>query len=89
MCSGSFVIVEDIVDSGVTAEYLVKEISSRGSSGVSFVTLLNNIGGRVVNFKPDYVGFQKVLDAFVVGYGLDLDGKERNLPDIYMLDKDS
>ncbi len=72
-------IVEDILDSGVTLEYLIKVISARNPKSVKICTLLDKPERRKANVKADYAGAQ-VPDAFVVGYGLDYDEKYRNLP---------
>ncbi len=72
-------IVEDILDSGVTLEYLIKVISARNPNSVRICTLLDKPERRKANVKADYAGAQ-VPDAFVVGYGLDYDEKYRNLP---------
>ncbi len=72
-------IVEDILDSGVTLEYLIKVISARNPKSVKICTLLDKPERRKANVKADYAG-ARVPDAFVVGYGLDYDEKYRNLP---------
>lgn len=77
-------IVEDIVDSGMTLSYLKKILSDRGANSVRVVTLLDKPARRRVDLKADYYCFQ-IPDEFVVGYGLDYDEKYRNLPDIGVL----
>ncbi len=72
-------IVEDILDSGVTLEYLMKILSARNPSSIKICTLLDKPERRKANVKADYAGAQ-IPDAFVVGYGLDFDEKYRNLP---------
>ncbi len=72
-------IVEDILDSGVTLEYLIKVLSARNPRSVKICTLLDKPERRKANVKADYSGSQ-IPDAFVVGYGLDYDEKYRNLP---------
>lgn len=72
-------IVEDILDSGVTLEYLIKILSARNPKSVRICTLLDKPERRKANVKADYAGAQ-IPDAFVVGYGLDFDEKYRNLP---------
>ncbi len=72
-------IVEDILDSGVTLEYLIKVLSARNPSSIKICTLLDKPERRKANVKADYAGAQ-IPDAFVVGYGLDYDEKYRNLP---------
>lgn len=72
-------IVEDILDSGVTLEYLMKVLSARNPNSIKICTLLDKPERRKANIKADYSGAQ-IPDAFVVGYGLDYDEKYRNLP---------
>ena len=72
-------IVEDILDSGVTLEYLIKILSARNPKSVKICTLLDKPERRKANVKADYAGAQ-IPDAFVVGYGLDFNEKYRNLP---------
>ena len=72
-------IVEDILDSGVTLEYLIKVLSARNPKSERICTLLDKPERRKANVRADYAGTQ-VPDAFVVGYGLDFNEKYRNLP---------
>ena len=72
-------LIEDILDSGRTLDYVSKMLSARGAKSISIVTLLDKPERRVVDLKPDYVGAD-VPDEFVVGYGLDYDQQYRNLP---------
>lgn len=72
-------IVEDIIDTGRTLNYLVNNFKSRGAKSVRLCTLLNKPDRRVVDVDVDYVGFE-IPDEFVVGYGLDYAQKYRNLP---------
>ncbi len=72
-------IVEDILDSGVTLEYLMKILSARNPNSIKICTLLDKPERRKANVFADYSGAQ-IPDAFVVGYGLDYDEKYRNLP---------
>ena len=78
------VIIEDIVDSGVTLQYLKENLKGRGAASIKICTLLDKPARRRVDLKPDYCGFV-IEDAFVVGYGLDYDEVYRNLPDIGVL----
>ncbi len=78
------VIVEDIVDSGMTLHYLKKVFQNREAASVSIVTLLDKPARRRVDLTVDSSCFN-IPDAFVVGYGLDYDEKYRNLPDIGVL----
>ena len=72
-------IVEDILDTGVTLAYLCEQIQLYQPRSIKVCSLLDKPHRRKVDFKPDYVGFQ-VPDKWVVGYGLDFQGKYRNLP---------
>lgn len=72
-------IVEDILDSGMTLDYLIDTLQQRNPLSISIVTLLDKPGRRQVDIKADYIGFE-IPDDFVVGYGLDYDEKYRNLP---------
>ena len=78
-------IVEDIVDSGMTLSYLSKYLETRGAASIKIATLLDKPERRRVDLKADYFCFT-IPDKFVVGYGLDYDEKYRNLPDIGVLD---
>ena len=73
------VIVEDIVDTGRTFNYLVDYINKMNPKSVKSCVMLDKPSRRVMPFTPDYVGFT-IDDLFVVGYGLDYDEKYRNLP---------
>lgn len=77
-------IVEDIIDSGLTLNYLVELLQHRKAKSVKIVTLLDKPHNRKVDLKPDYTGFV-VPDEFVVGYGLDYAEKYRNLPFVGVL----
>ncbi|MGN0970860.1 MAG: hypoxanthine phosphoribosyltransferase, partial [Aristaeellaceae bacterium] len=77
-------IVEDIVDSGMTLSYLKRVFANRGAASVRIATLLDKPARRRVDLKADYFCFE-IPDEFVVGYGLDFDEKYRNLPDIGVL----
>lgn len=81
------IIVEDIVDSGVTLHYLEGYLSSRGAASIKLCSLLDKPEGRRVDIKADYVGFT-VDDRFIVGYGLDYDQRYRNLPYITWLESE-
>ena len=78
------VIVEDILDTGVTLSYLVKYLKNRNPSSLAIVTLLDKPERRRADVSARYVGFT-VPDAFVVGYGLDYAEKYRNLPFVGIL----
>ena len=72
-------VVEDIVDSGNTMEYLLRTLWARQPASLQVCTLLNKPSRRERDVPLDYVGFD-IPDSFVLGYGLDLDEKYRNLP---------
>ncbi len=80
-------IVEDIIDSGLTLSYLVDMLQGRNAASIRVVTLLDKPHQRSVDLTPDYCGFV-VPDEFVVGYGLDFAEKYRNLPYIGILKKE-
>jgi hypoxanthine phosphoribosyltransferase len=73
------ILVEDILDTGLTLSYLVNNFRSRGATSIRIATLLNKPERRKVEVHPDYVGFE-IPDKFVVGYGLDCAERYRNLP---------
>ena len=77
-------IVEDILDSGMTLSKIKEMLESRGPASVRIVTLLDKPSRRNANLDADYTGFV-IPDEFVVGYGLDYDEKYRNLPYIGVL----
>lgn len=77
-------IVEDIVDTGLTLSYLRDSLLRRNAASVRIVTLFDKPSGRKIEIKPDYLGFQ-VPDEFIVGYGLDYAEKYRNLPYVGIL----
>ncbi|WP_027363299.1 hypoxanthine phosphoribosyltransferase [Desulfotruncus alcoholivorax] len=77
-------IVEDIVDTGLTLNYLQEILKARGPASVRICTLLDKPSRREVDVAIDYNGFS-IPDEFVVGYGLDYNEKYRNLPEIYIL----
>lgn len=73
------IIVEDIVDTGLTLKYIKNLLSSRGPKSIKICALLDKKERREVDIDVDYVGFS-VPDKFLVGYGLDVAEKYRNLP---------
>lgn len=77
-------IVEDIIDSGVTLNYLLRLLEQRRPKSMRIATLLDKPERRIRPVKVDYVGFT-IPDEFVVGYGLDYAEDYRNLPDICIL----
>ena len=72
-------VVEDIIDTGITLNYVVDLLESREAKSVEIVTLLNKKDRREIELDIKYCGFD-IPDYFVVGYGLDFDEKYRNLP---------
>ena len=77
-------VIEDIVDSGMTLSFLRENLLSRGAASLKIATLLDKPERRRVPLQVDYFGFT-IPDEFVVGYGLDYDEHYRNLPDIGVL----
>ncbi|UOF91836.1 hypoxanthine phosphoribosyltransferase [Fodinisporobacter ferrooxydans] len=78
------IIVEDIIDSGLTLSYLRNLLLQRNAKSIRIVTLFDKPEGRTVNISPNYFGFQ-VPNRFIVGYGLDYADKYRNLPYVGIL----
>ena len=78
------VVIEDILDSGLTLSYIKELLESRGPRSIRIATLLDKPSRRKVDLQADYIGFS-VPDEFVIGYGLDYDEKYRNLPYIGIL----
>ena len=77
-------VVEDIIDTGLTLSYLLATLHQRGASSVRLAALLDKYERRERDVQIDYLGFQ-IPDAFVVGYGLDFAERYRNLPYIAVL----
>ena len=77
-------LVEDILDSGLTLNYLMQFLSANKPASIRICTLLNKPSRRNVDVFPDYCGFE-IPDEFVVGYGLDYADRYRNLPYIGVL----
>ena len=75
------IVVEDIVDSGLTLAYLRKSLLARNPESLAICSLLLKTGQQRMNFEVDYVGFEIAPD-FVVGYGMDVAERYRNLPDL-------
>ncbi len=74
-------IVEDIVDSGLTLQYLMRNLGARNPASLEVCALLTKPSRRKVSVEPRYVGFE-IPDRFVVGYGIDYAQRNRNLPHI-------
>jgi hypoxanthine phosphoribosyltransferase len=82
------VVVEDIVDTGLTAGYLLRELGQRGPRSLALCTLLDRSARRILPVPVDFVGFE-IPDTFVVGYGLDFAGRYRNLSAVFAGDLDA
>jgi hypoxanthine phosphoribosyltransferase len=80
----NILIVEDIVDTGLTLDYLIRMLKSRNPASLRVCTLLNKKERRQIDVPIDYSGFD-IPDKFVVGYGLDFNGLYRNIPYILVL----
>ncbi len=78
------IVVEDIVDTGHTIARLLDELRALEPASLKVATLLFKPESLQCDVKPDYVGFS-IPPKFIIGFGLDLDGLARNLPDIYVL----
>ncbi|HBT20757.1 MAG TPA: hypoxanthine phosphoribosyltransferase [Peptococcaceae bacterium] len=83
----NLLLVEDIVDTGLTLKYLLENLKSRGPAGIKTCVLLDKPQARKVEVPINYKGFT-IDNVFVVGYGLDYDQKFRNLPYIACLKKE-
>jgi hypoxanthine phosphoribosyltransferase len=79
------IIVEDVIDSGRTISYLRRNLATRHPRSLALCGLLDKVSRREVDVDVDYVGFV-IPDEFVVGYGLDYDGRHRELPDLAVLE---
>lgn len=73
-------VVEDIIRSGLTLGYLMQNLGTRGAAGIGLCTLLYSPEEQLLNFPIDYVGFEVSKAERLIGYGLDIDEKGRNLP---------
>jgi len=80
-------VVEDIVDTGITTRFLLDYLKKRGAASVKLCALLSKPSRRQVDVTIDYLGFT-VPDLFVVGYGLDYAQQYRYLPDICVLEEE-
>ena len=81
------IIVEDIVDSGNTLEFLYHRLMQQEPRSLKICTLIDKRARREVEIEPDYAGLV-MDDGFIVGYGLDYDERYRNLPEIYVCEGD-
>lgn len=80
------VIVEDIIDTGITMAFLRERLEKRRPASIRICTLIDKKDRREITIDADYVGFD-LDEGFVVGYGLDFDEKFRCLPDIYVIEE--
>jgi hypoxanthine phosphoribosyltransferase len=80
----SVVLVEDIVDTGLTLTHIVKNLENKGTESLRICALIDKLERRNIDVSIDYCGF-KINEGFLVGYGLDYDEKYRYLPDICIL----
>ena len=80
-------LVEDILDSGLTLEYIINMLADRNPNSIKICTLFNKTERRIAKIDADYIGL-KVPNEFIVGYGLDYDEKYRNLPYIGVLKRE-
>ena len=78
------IVVEDIIDTGLTLNYLLKYLADKGPASISIVCLLDKPARRLAEIPIEYRGFT-IPDRFVIGYGLDFDERYRNLPYIGVL----
>lgn len=81
-------VVEDIIDTGLTLSYLTENLKSRGAKSISICTLLDKPERRKAHIDVRYKGFD-IPDEFVVGYGIDYDEKYRNLPFVGILKREA
>jgi hypoxanthine phosphoribosyltransferase len=81
-------IVEDIIDTGLTLSYLRRSLLARKPASLEICALLSKPSRRQIDLEVKYVGFE-VPDVFVVGYGIDFAGAYRNLPDIHFLQSEA
>jgi hypoxanthine phosphoribosyltransferase len=83
------VVVEDLVDTGLTLAYLLGQLEARGPRRLEVCTLLDRAGRRIVPVEPRFVGLEIPPDSFVLGYGLHLGERYRNLPVVVEADREA
>jgi len=79
-------IVEDIVDTGITLDFLVRKLQEQNPGSLRVCALVDKKHRRRIEFNADYVGFD-LDEGFILGYGIDFDEKARYLPDIYVMEE--
>jgi hypoxanthine phosphoribosyltransferase len=79
-------IVEDIVDTGITLDFLVQKLKEQNPGSLRVCALVDKKHRRRIEFNADYVGFD-LDEGFILGYGIDFDEKARYLPDIYVMEE--
>lgn len=86
-CKGRDVIViEDIVDTGISMECMIEELKALEPASIAICTFFYKPGNFQKNFPIDYIG-KSIPNDFIVGYGLDYDGKGRTYPEVYVIDE--
>jgi len=78
------ILVEDIVDTGLTLTHIMKEVERKDPESVRICALIEKLERQEIKVPIDYCGF-RIKEGFIIGYGLDFDEKYRNLPDLYVL----
>lgn len=85
ICGKDVLVIEDIVDSGITLDFLVKRLREHNPASLRVCALIDKRARRKVAFEADYTGFT-MEDGFIVGYGLDFNEMSRFHPDIYIIE---
>lgn len=87
VAGASVLIVEDIVDTGRTLAFLLELLRARAPASIRVCTLLSKPSRRIIDVPVDHIGFE-IPDLFVIGYGMDLDGRHRDLPYIGTIEQE-